>query len=125
MPASLVRPRVLIVDDEHLIADTLALILNRQGFDARAVYSGEEAVAAATSLSPDILISDVIMGGMTGIEAAILISECAPECRILLISGQAATTDLVHLAAGKGHVFEILPKPIHPQALLKCLNDGL
>ena len=40
------KPRVLVVDDEHVIADTLAIILNQAGFDASAVYTGSEAVDA-------------------------------------------------------------------------------
>src|ERR1035437_9616040 len=80
--------RVLIVDDERLIADTLALILSQRGFAATAVYSGEKAVETASVLRPDILITDVVMEGMTGIEAAIRISETVPGCRVLLFPGK-------------------------------------
>jgi CheY-like chemotaxis protein len=47
------RSRVLVVDDHHLIADTLALILTGHGFDATAVYSGEQAIEAASILNPE------------------------------------------------------------------------
>src|SRR5579871_6455104 len=65
------KPRVLVADDEQVIANTLAIILNQAGFEARAVFSGEKAIEALDTFQPDMLISDVIMTGMTGIEAAI------------------------------------------------------
>lgn len=117
-----VKPKVLVADDERVIADTLAIILNQSGFEATAVYSGEKAVEAARSLKPDMLISDVIMTGMTGIEAAIATREKMPNCKILLFSGQAATADLLEKARLEGHEFEILAKPVHPTDLLAKLR---
>ncbi|MEO6803945.1 MAG: response regulator, partial [Granulicella sp.] len=74
------KPRVLVADDEQVIANTLAIILNQAGFEARAVYSGEKAIEAIDTFTPDMLISDVIMTGMTGIEAAIAVRERLPKC---------------------------------------------
>ena len=124
MPTLQTTRRVLILDDEQLIANTLALILNRNGFEARAVYNAKEAIETAAELSPDVLISDVIMEGMTGIEAAIRISELVPKCRIILFSGQAATADLLERAEANGHHFEIIAKPIHPRLLLDWLSSS-
>ena len=115
--------RVIILDDEQVIANTLALILNRNGFEARAVYNAQDAIQTAQELSPDFLISDVVMEGMTGIDAAIRISQIVPNCRILLFSGQAATADLLQRAEADGHHFEILVKPIHPRLLLQRLTE--
>jgi CheY-like chemotaxis protein len=116
------KPRVLVADDEQVIANTLAIILNQAGFEARAVFSGEKAVEALDSFQPDMLISDVIMTGMTGIEAAIIIRARMPNCKILLFSGQAATADLLEKARAQGHEFEILAKPVHPTDLLAKLR---
>lgn len=116
------KPRVLVADDEHVIANTLAIILNQSGFEAHAVYSGEKAVEMAESLQPDMVISDVIMTGMTGIDAAIRIRSLLPKCKILLFSGQAATADLLEKARTQGHEFEILAKPVHPTDLLAKLR---
>ena len=116
------KPRVLVVDDEHVIADTLAIILNQAGFDATAVYTGLGAVERARNEQPDLIISDVIMPDMNGIEAAIRIREMLPGCKILLFSGQAATADLLEKARLEGHEFEILAKPVHPQDLLAKLR---
>jgi CheY-like chemotaxis protein len=116
------KPRVLVADDEQVIANTLAIILNQNGFEARAVYSGEKAIEALDSFQPDMLISDVIMTGMTGIEAAIQTRAQLPGCKILLFSGQAATADLLERARTQGHEFEILAKPVHPTDLLAKLR---
>jgi CheY-like chemotaxis protein len=116
------RPRVLVADDEQVIANTLAIILKQAGYEARAVFSGEKAVEALDTFKPDMLISDVIMTGMTGIEAAIITRQRMPNCKILLFSGQAATADLLEKARTQGHEFEILAKPVHPTDLLAKLR---
>ncbi len=116
------KPKVLVVDDERVIADTLSIILNQHGFDASAVYTGTAAVERARSVKPDLIISDVIMPDMNGIEAAINIRKFLPGCKILLFSGQAATADLLETARSQGHEFEILAKPVHPQDLLAKLR---
>lgn len=123
MPETPPKPKVLVADDERVIADTLAIILNQSGFEATAVYSGEKAVETAETLRPDMLISDVIMNDLNGIDAAIKIRDMLPSCKILLFSGQAATADLLDRAQGQGHQFEILAKPVHPQDLLAKLRS--
>ena len=122
MPENAARPKVLVVDDERVIADTLAMILNQSGFQARAIYSGEGAVEMAATFEPDMLISDVIMADLNGIDAAIRIRELLPKVKILLFSGQAATADLLDNARKQGYEFEILAKPVHPQDLLNKLR---
>ncbi|MBS1823184.1 MAG: response regulator [Acidobacteria bacterium] len=122
MPSTSAKPKVLVADDEQVIANTLAIILNQAGFEARAVFSGEKAVEMLGSFQPDMLISDVIMTGMTGIEAAIVTRTRLPKCKILLFSGQAATADLLEKAREQGHEFEILAKPVHPTDLLAKLR---
>lgn len=117
------KPRVLVVDDEQVIADTLAKILDLNGYDASAVYTGTAAVESARAMKPDLVISDVIMPDMNGIEAAISIRGFLPTCKILLFSGQAATADLLENARAQGHEFEILAKPVHPADLLAKLRS--
>ena len=117
------KPKVLVADDEQVIANTLAIILNQAGFEARAVYSGENALETVDAFQPNMLISDVIMTGMTGIEAAIQIRQRLPQCKVLLFSGQAATADLLEKARAQGHEFEILAKPVHPTDLLAKLRS--
>ena len=114
--------KILVVDDERVIADSLAMILSRNGFEAEAVYSGEAALARSAATKPDLVISDVVMPGINGIEAALQIRALLPACKILLFSGQASTADLLATARKQGHEFEILAKPIHPQDLLDKLR---
>jgi CheY-like chemotaxis protein len=117
------KPKVLVVDDERVIADTLAMILNQSGFEAKAVYSGEGALDMVPTFVPDMLISDVIMADLNGIDAAIRIRALLPKIKILLFSGQAATADLLEKAREQGYEFEILAKPVHPQDLLSRLRS--
>lgn len=113
------RPVVLVVDDEPLIADTIVAILNRQGFAASAAYSGETALCMALQVPPALLLTDVSMPpGMNGIELAIAVNEAIPDCKPLLFSGQASTTDLLRESRALGHDFALLPKPVHPEDLL-------
>jgi CheY-like chemotaxis protein len=122
MSETALGPKVLVADDERVIADTLVIILNQAGFNATAAYSGRQAIALAESLQPDMLISDVIMPDLSGIDAAISVRKVLPSCKILLFSGQAATADLLDKARQQGHEFEILAKPVHPQDLLARLR---
>ena len=117
------KRRVIVADDEHVIADTLAYILNQAGFEATPVYTGLEAVDLAHRINPDLLVTDVIMPDMNGIEAAINIRGFLPTCKVLLFSGQAATAGLLEEARKRGYEFEILSKPVHPQDLVAKLRQ--
>src|SRR5579864_9093784 len=97
------KPKVLVVDDERVIADTLAIILNKAGFDASAIYTGSGAVESARKNRPDLVISDVFMPDMNGVEAAIQIRQMLPGCKILLFSGKAETADLLEKARSRGY----------------------
>jgi CheY-like chemotaxis protein len=115
--------RVFIVDDEQVIALTLATILEKSGFDAVAFTNPVEALEAARKLPPSLVISDVVMPEMSGIDLAIQLKDICPKCKILLFSGQAATADLLKTARQDGHNFELLAKPIHPGDLLRTVHN--
>ena len=116
------RRVALVVDDEMVIATTLAVILSNAGFEAHALFSGQDAIDSLERLRPDLLITDVVMPGMTGIEVATITRTRLPKCKILLFSGQAATVDLLEAARSQGHEFELLTKPVHPTDLLTKLR---
>jgi DNA-binding NtrC family response regulator len=118
-------PLVLIVDDERVIADTLSIILTRAGFTTMTAYNGETALQIAIANSPALVISDVVMPGISGVELAIAITQTLPDCRILLFSGQAATVDLLEKARRDGHHFTTLSKPVHPTDMLKRISECL
>lgn len=113
--------RVLVIDDEKNVADTLVMILQRSGWEAAAAYDGATAVQKADTFLPTIVISDVIMPRMNGIEACTAIKAKHPKCHIVLFSGQAATSDLVRDAWARGFRGELLAKPIEPEDLLAKL----
>jgi len=122
------RPRVLVVDDEAVIADTLAEILSLSGFPAIAAYDGNGALGAALLQPPEMLITDVALPGMNGIDLAITVKRVYPDCKILLFSGHATTADLLVTARKAGYQFTLLTKPVAPLDLLATvathLNSG-
>ena len=118
-----VKLSIHVVDDEPVIARTLAAILESQGFAAVSFTNPLKSLEAAAVAAPHLLISDVSMPQMTGVELAIRIKELCPECKVLLFSGQAATANLLDEAAKQGHAFQILRKPIHPADLLAAVKS--
>ncbi|MGB8481878.1 MAG: response regulator [Acidobacteriaceae bacterium] len=119
------NPVVLVVDDEVVIADTLTTILAQHGIAAMTAYDGFGALEIARVIPPDLLLADVVMPGMSGIDLAIAIKEDIPDCAILLFSGQAATTGLLAKAGKAWCDFEVLLKPIHPQKLVQLIFERL
>jgi CheY-like chemotaxis protein len=111
-------PRVFVVDDEHVIASTLAAILQMHGFSVKFFTCPLEALTACRSKAPDLLVSDVEMPGISGIDLAIQMKAQFPTCKILLLSGQATTLDLLQRARAQGHNFDLLLKPIAPTEFL-------
>jgi DNA-binding response OmpR family regulator len=116
---------VLVVDDEQVIADTLTVILSRSGYSVLSAYDGRTALKIASENPPALLISDVVMPGMTGVELALSLRHSNPKCRILLFSGQATTADLLEKARALGHDFTILSKPVHPSDLIRRVTEYL
>jgi CheY-like chemotaxis protein len=125
MPDASAKPKVLIADDERIIADTLAMILNQGGFEAQAVYSCVKALEMAPDFKPDLLISDVIMSELNGIEAAIRMKALLPDIRVFLLSGQTATAEMLEGENASDYGFEVLAKPLHPNDLIRKLRDKM
>ena len=119
------RPVVMVVDDESSIADTLAEILCRSGYAAVTAYDADSALETALLTPPEMLITDVMLPGMNGIDLAIHMRRIFPDCRIILFSGHASTADLLTAANSEGHHFVLLSKPVHPTDLLKRISESL
>ena len=110
--------QIFVVDDELVIASTLATILQMNGFSARFFTSPLKALAAAQSNAPVVLVSDVTMPGISGIDLAMKMRAQHPECKILLFSGHPASLDLIEDARARGHEFHLLLKPVPPDEFL-------
>jgi CheY-like chemotaxis protein len=125
MSALLQGKKILIVEDEKVVADTLGQILSANGYEIRVVYSAEDAVRFLADWRPDVAILDVMLPRMNGIELALLLKENLPECHALLFSGQPSVEVLMQKARNEGHQFEILAKPVHPTVMLDAISTLL
>jgi DNA-binding NtrC family response regulator len=114
--------KVYVVDDEPVISMTLVAILNASGFQATGFTNAKDAIQAAECDGPSLLISDVVIPGMNGVDLAIHLKSVCPNCKVLLFSGQATTNALLDSASKLGHNFELLAKPIHPKDLLAAIR---
>ena len=113
--------RVLVVDDDVRVADSLVQILNLSGHNAVAAYSAEAAIRMAEKLSPNAMISDIVMGPVSGIELTNHIREHYPACRVLLFSGYASTWAFSETLLTRGSSVQFLPKPVNPTRILEFL----
>jgi DNA-binding NtrC family response regulator len=111
------QKRVLIVDDSRVITDTLVAIFSQGGYESKGVYSAGQALLPMEDWRPALVIIDVLLPAMNGIDLAIRIKSQWPECHLSLFSGQAATEDLLDAAMRNGHRFDVLAKPVHPSEL--------
>lgn len=111
-----------MIDDDAAVADTLAMVLNVNGFEATVAYSGESALELARKIPFDNIVTDVMMEPMNGIQAALAISHIHPACQVLLMSGNERTAYLLQDAIDAGQEFAIFAKPVHPNTILDHLR---
>jgi CheY-like chemotaxis protein len=114
------QARILVLDDDRTIALTLTDILTEQGYEVATVFSGERALVKAAEFIPDLLVSDVCMDGMNGVEAAIRITALLPGCRVLFLSGLASMAEVLN-AAPKRLVYSFTSKPLHSRDFLNAV----
>lgn len=117
--------RVLVADDEEIIAKTLATILNLAGYEVCAVYDGETAVKLLDIFQPNLIITDVTMPGLTGVEVAFAAQNTLPRCKILLFTGETTLHRLLGNTPAASLPFNLITKPVHPADLLALLKKLL
>ena len=118
--------RILIVDDEHLVADTLSLIFEKNGFEARAAYSTDEALLCARGFNPDLLVCDLNMPERDGFELISAINTMQPSCRILVLTGAYASMHRVSQSSRDlRRQLSVVTKPCHPAELLRQAGELL
>jgi CheY-like chemotaxis protein len=109
----------MVLDDEDAVRTTWTIIFRQQGYEVVPVGRGEAAIEAARDQAPDLLLADIRLPDMSGIEAARRVLEIAPACHVLLISGDSESSEALEEARAQGITFEVLPKPISPPDLMK------
>ena len=112
--------RVLIVDDEPVVADTLRLIFEKHGFSARTAYSMDDALTCADLFDPELMLCDINMPEKDGVELIAAMTGAHPECQILVLTGAYASMDRVRERAALLHrSMPILAKPCQPADVLR------
>lgn len=119
------RSVVFVVDDESVVASTLEIILLSHGYDTRSFFDPLDALKAARSVAPTILLADVMMPSMNGLDLAKEMRKLYPECKVLLFSGHTGTARLFANARADGCDFELLTKPVHPTVLMDKIAEVL
>jgi DNA-binding NtrC family response regulator len=116
------QPCIFVVDDEEEIAKMFAVVLQMNLFNAIPYFDPQEALDAANLSPPDYLLTDVMMPGMNGVELAMAVKAVAPECRVLIISGQEASEKLIEKANEQGYDFTLVLKPILPLKMVELIR---
>lgn len=112
-------PRVLIVDDEDELVSAIEERLNLRGFDAKGVTTGAEALAYLENTPCDVVLLDVKMPGIGGLEVIRRIKEQRPKLEVILLSGHGAAQD-VKIGMDLG-AFDYLMKPVDIDVLVRTL----
>ena len=112
--------RVLIVDDERLVADTLALVFEKRGFVAQATYSADQAMQIAREFKPHLLLCDITMPNKNGLALVNEFHRELPKCRILVLTGFRSNLNAVREEAARLSLsIGLLTKPCQPEELLR------
>jgi len=111
--------RILIVDDEHIVAETLSMIFAQQGFSTCTAYSTDEALERASAFTPDLLLCDLNMPEKDGTALISAMDGVYPRCRVLVLTGSATGVSRVGaLSSRLRKQLSILSKPCPPSEVL-------
>ncbi len=115
--------RILIVDDDQGMRDYLEIMLSREGYDVNTAPGGKEALTLCRKRKFDLVITDLKMSGMTGIDLLKSLKDISPEIMTILITGYASGETA--LAAMKEGAYDYLEKNFEPDDLKKLVRDAL
>jgi len=115
--------KVLIVDDEERVVQSIAGVLEDEGFRVATAKSGEEAIGVFQKEKPDITLLDIWMPGMDGIEVLKRLKWMSPDCQVIMISGHATISTA--MASVKLGAFDFIEKPLSLDVLLMTIRRAL
>lgn len=117
------KGRILIVDDEPVIRDSLGKWFTSEGYTARPVASGREALETIRQMDFDIALLDIRMPGMDGMELQARLHEAAPDLPVVIMTGYASV-DTAEQALKRG-AYDYIAKPIDPDELSHLVDKAL
>jgi len=113
------KKRILLVDDEPAVLESTSLILKRANYEVESFGEAESALERVAKFKPDVLITDVSLPSMDGINLAAQVRAVLPKCEIVLYSG-TLVPHLVRFA--QLNQYELVPKPLDSEQLMALLQ---
>ena len=120
MPAQESRPTVLIIDDESGIVDTLRILLKNEGFAAHVAFGGKQGIEQIAAIQPDIIISDIRMPAVGGLDVLAAAKAQDPDCPVILMTAQASLQSAI--SAVNDGAFHYVQKPFQNDALIAIVK---
>ncbi len=115
--------RILVVDDEETVADLCQEFLGGEGHVLKVARSGEEAIRQLPQIRPDVVLTDINMPGMTGLEVMRYAKEADPEVCVIVLTGHASTASAID--ALRQGAYDYVTKPFDLEAVHKIIKSGL
>jgi DNA-binding response OmpR family regulator len=114
------KPRILIVDDDRLVADTLCMVFQVNGFESEARYSAREGFERAQTFAPALILCDVTMPEESGLQFAVRVQDAMPETRMLMLTAYSSNVADVRAQSRRlKRPLHLLSKPCRPDDLLR------
>lgn len=118
------RPKILIIDDEQGVLDSLSEILDMKGYEVRTARDASYGVALVSKYYYDVVLLDIVMPEMNGVEAFRHIRRTSPSSSVIMMTGYGAGNPLVRSAIDNG-IKLLLHKPFHVSALFEAIDSAL
>jgi signal transduction histidine kinase/DNA-binding response OmpR family regulator len=116
-------PRILVVDDEQTVAELCQEFLGGEGYEVVVARSGEEAVRRLRQERPDVILTDINMPGLSGLEVMRFAKEADPEVCVIVVTGHASTATAID--ALRQGAYDYVTKPFDLEAVHKIIKSGL
>src|SRR5438874_7788470 len=117
------KPRILVIDDEAAIRDSLRMTLEYEGYDYAAAATGQEGLSLAERETPDLVVLDVKMPGMDGLEVLDRVRAMNEALPVIVVSGHGTISTAVE--ATKKGAFDFIEKPFASERVLVSLRNAL